>query len=527
MARSRYVWILAIGATCCFLNVLYLASKNGMLENLIPKNPLLRRIGFNKATSRAFNGTLNAMPMMPSLKNDTAMQQRVVEAMSWAWKAYRTHAFGYDSLNVETMIKDGLAGHDMAITLVDAMDTLHVMGLYDDFNEAADWAEANLSARFPWPRQVSIFETTIRNLGGLLSSYSLSGRPGLLAVADDLGARLVRGLNKTALPFSLVNLIDGSTSDISFVAEFTTIQLEFKYLAKLTGKWEYYTAVEKLMDKVAAIVERDYPDGILPVIVDSNNGRINRGVIKLGAGGDSYYEYLLKQWLLSGKTETKYRDMYLVAVEGIMTKLVGRTKKSNWLFLGEYDPSSNHLWPKMDHLVCFIPGMLALGYANGMPESHFELAQELVHTCFQMYNQMGSKLSPEIAYFNVDDENAPDIQVHAADAFNILRPETVESLMIMYRVTGNETYREWGRLIFDAFERNARVAKGGYASVGNVDAARATQFFRPTMDSFFLAETLKYFFLLYSDEDTIPLYKYVFNTEAHPLPIQREGFKPQ
>ncbi|ETV67638.1 hypothetical protein H257_16229 [Aphanomyces astaci] len=532
---SRYQWVLVAGAICCFLNVMYLASKYGMLEGLIPKNKALRRVNAADANARDATATsrrvvtpsetLHPLIAMPTLTNDTNMQRQVTAAMSWAWGAYRKHAFGFDSLNVKDMVKDGLPGHDMAISLVDSLDSLYIMGLQDEFNEAVDWAESNLAARFPLPPRVSIFETTIRNLGGLLSAYTLCGRPALLTLADDLGARLHRGLNETALPLSLVSLVDGSTSDSSYVAEFTTIQLEFKYLAQLTGKTEYHDTVELLMDKVAEIVARDFPTGVLPVIVDSHNGKIHRGVIKLGAGGDSYYEYLLKQWLFSDKKATKYKDMYINAVNGIMTTLVGRTKKSNWLFLGELD-TARGLSPKMDHLVCFVPGMLALGYVNGMPRSHLTLAQELVHTCFQMYNQMGSKMAPEIAYFNTA-TTADDIQVHPQDAFNILRPETVESLMIMYRVTKNETYRAWGKLIFDAFERNARLDSGGYSSVGNVDQTSATKFFRPTMDSFFMAETLKYFYLLFSDEETIPLYKYVFNTEAHPFPIQRDQQQPQ
>ncbi|RHZ40282.1 hypothetical protein DYB26_011745 [Aphanomyces astaci] len=482
---SRYQWVLVAGAICCFLNVMYLASKYGMLEGLIPKNKALRRVNAADANARDATATsrrvvtpsetLHPLIAMPTLTNDTNMQRQVTAAMSWAWGAYRKHAFGFDSLNVKDMVKDGLPGHDMAISLVDSLDSLYIMGLQDEFNEAVDWAESNLAARFPLPPRVSIFETTIRNLGGLLSAYTLCGRPALLTLADDLGARLHRGLNETALPLSLVSLVDGSTSDSSYVAEFTTIQLEFKYLAQLTGKTEYHDTVELLMDKKA----------------------------------------------------TKYKDMYINAVNGIMTTLVGRTKKSNWLFLGELD-TARGLSPKMDHLVCFVPGMLALGYVNGMPRSHLTLAQELVHTCFQvcMYNQMGSKMAPEIAYFNTA-TTADDIQVHPQDAFNILRPETVESLMIMYRVTKNETYRAWGKVIFDAFERNARLDSGGYSSVGNVDRTSATKFFRPTMDSFFMAETLKYFYLLFSDEETIPLYKYVFNTEAHPFPIQRDQQQPQ
>ncbi|ETW08286.1 hypothetical protein, variant 1 [Aphanomyces invadans] len=354
---------------------------------------------------------------------------------------------------------------------------------------------------------------------GLLAAYQLSGRSGLLDLADDLGGRLLPGMRSSVLPRSFVSLEDATANGPSFLAEFTSIQLEFKYLALLTDDSDYSDAVEDVMDTVSQIVEREYADGLVPIYVDNDLGRIHRSRIKLGAGGDSYYEYLLKQWLFTGKRETKYRDMYKTAVNGIMEKMVGRTKKSGWVFLGELEVTGE-LLPKMDHLVCFMPGMLALGYMHGMPPSHLVFAKELGRTCFEMYNQMESKLAPEIAYFNTVDVS-DDIQIQAIDAFNILRPETVESLMVLYRVTKNETYREWGKVIFRAFERHCKLPQGGYTSVNHVDSSAPTKFFRREMESFFMAETLKYFYLLFSDESVVPLDKFVLNTEAHPLPIQR------
>ena len=61
--------------------------------------------------------------------------------------------------------------------------------------------------------------------------------------------------------------------------------------------------------------------------------------------------------------------------------------------------------------MCFLPGTLALGYKNGLPESHMTLAKELIETCVQMYKQMGTGLSPEIAYFNERDSGHKDIIV--------------------------------------------------------------------------------------------------------------------
>ena len=107
-----------------------------------------------------------------------------------------------------------------------------------------------------------------------------------------------------------------------------------------------------------------------------------------------------------------------------------------------------------------------------------------------------------------------------ADAHNLLRPETLESLFYMYRITGDKVYRDWGWQIFQAFEKHTKIPGGGYSSISNVKNADKPSF-RDKMESFFLGETLKYLFLLFGDDpNLLPLDKYVFNTEAHPLPIR-------
>lgn len=107
------------------------------------------------------------------------------------------------------------------------------------------------------------------------------------------------------------------------------------------------------------------------------------------------------------------------------------------------------------------------------------------------------------------------------DAHNLLRPETLESLFVLYRLTGDQKYREWGWQIFNAFEKHTRVPDGGYSSISNVKDAGNPRF-RDKMESFFLSETLKYLYLLFSDDPKlIPLDEYVFNTEGHPLPIDK------
>lgn len=155
-----------------------------------------------------------------------------------------------------------------------------------------------------------------------------------------------------------------------------------------------------------------------------------------------------------------------------------------------------------------------------MPDQHLTLARDLLETCYQTYMRQPTHLAPEITYFNLNGEADQDMYVKANDAHNLLRPEFVESLYYFYALTGNRTYQDMGWAIFEAFEKYTRVPNGGYTSIGSVKTVLQTRP-RDMMESFFLGETLKYFYLLFSDDrKEIDLEKFVFNTEAHPFPIR-------
>lgn len=209
---------------------------------------------------------------------------------------------------------------------------------------------------------------------------------------------------------------------------------------------------------------------------------------------------------------------YKAAINGVIEHLVRRTPEEKHLYIGELVIGGNSFKPKMDHLTCYLPGTLLLGYHNGMPESHLDLAQNLLSTCYQMYMKQPTLLAPEIAYFSLGDRsNEADIYVKQNDAHNLLRPEFIESLYYFYVMTGNETYQEWGWKILEAFERYTKV-EHGYTSIGNVLDVNATEPL-DMMETFYLAETLKYFYLLFSENQEIDLENFVFNTEAHLIPI--------
>ncbi|CAD6247080.1 unnamed protein product [Miscanthus lutarioriparius] len=144
----------------------------------------------------------------------------------------------------------------------------------------------------------------------------------------------------------------------------------------------------------------------------------------------------------------------------------------------------------MDELACFVPGMLALGASGYGPEKAeqiMNLARELAWTCYNFYQSTPTKLAGENYYFR----GGQDMVV--GTSWNILRPETIESLMYLWRLTGNKTYQDWGWDIFQAFEKNSRV-ESGYVGLRDVNTGTKDDM----MQSFFLAETLKYLYLLFS-----------------------------
>ncbi|XP_062310203.1 mannosidase, alpha, class 1B, member 1b [Osmerus eperlanus] len=453
------------------------------------------------------------------LSQETASRlEAVKEAFRHAWKGYKEFAWGHDELR--PISKSYGEWFGLGLTLIDALDTMWILGLKEEFEEAKTWVSTELS--FNKNVDVNLFESTIRILGGLLSTYHLTGEAVFLDKAKDIGSRLMPAFSTPSkIPYSDVNIGKGTahpprwTSD-STVAEVTSIQLEFRELSRLTEDDRYQAAVSEVMKQVHKLEGKQ--DGLVPMFINTNSGQFtHQGVFTLGARADSYYEYLLKQWIQGGKKEPELLEDYLQAMEGVKKNLLQKSSPKGLTFVGEL--SHGQFSPKMDHLVCFLPGTLALGAHHGLPADHMELAKQLMETCYQMYAQMETGLSPEIVHFNMHQGSIRDVDVKLADRHNLLRPETVESLFYLYRFTKDKKYRDWGWEILQSFNKYTKVSTGGYTSINNVRDPDYTSP-RDKMESFFLGETLKYFYLLFSDDpNLLSLDQYVFNTEAHPLPI--------
>jgi len=449
-------------------------------------------------------------------RSQNARQEKIVQMMRHAWnEGYAKHCWGKDELHPVSRACG--SGWKMGLTLVDSLDTLYLMGMDAEFEAARNWVADRAALSFEDVGNVNLFETTIRVLGGLLGAHALSGDPVFLERARELGDRLLPGLRGygNGVPFSDINLRTGHGqflgSDAS-TAEATSLVLEFKTLSHLTGSAKYAEAVDNISRAVRGIPKAE---GLVSIYLDPRRVSMH-GPVSLGSRGDSYYEYLLKAWLLTGREEAASLSDYVEAMRGLQHRLVQRTSGPLRLtYVGEL--RGGRADGKMDHLVCFLPGCLALGAASGLGPGHLPLAEALARTCTEMYRASGLMLAPEIVHFDTGGE---EVHIKPADAHCILRPETVESLFYLYRVTRNRTYQDEGWAIAEAIERHARVGSGGYSSLRSVLSHPPPQ--SDKMESFFLAETLKYLYLLFDDTMTqVPLDKFVFNTEAHPLRIFR------
>ncbi|KAL5223159.1 hypothetical protein ABZP36_027872 [Zizania latifolia] len=405
-------------------------------------------------------------------------REKVKEAMVHAWNSYVKYAWGHDELQPQS--KNGVDSFGgLGATLVDSLDTLYIMGLKDEFRKARDWVLESLN--FDKDYEASVLETTIRIVRGLLSAYDLSADKIFLEKAKDITDRLLPAWDTSSgIPYNKMNLANGQASNHG------------------------WNGVENTIRQFQKIFPSD---GLLPININPDLGIPKPySTITFVAMGDSFYEYLLKAWIQGNKTGSvkNYRQMWEASMEGLIS--LTRKTTSNFYYLSEKNGDS--FSDKMDELACFVPGMLALGASGYGPEKAKEimnLAKELAWTCYNFYQSTPTKLAGK--NYNFHDRKF-------GHTWNILRPETIESLMYLWRLTGNKTYQDWGWEIFQAFENNSRI-ESGYVGLKDVNIGTKDDM----MQSFFLAETLKYLYLLFSPPSVVSLDEWVFNTEAHPLRI--------
>lgn len=422
--------------------------------------------------------------------DNNSLRNEITEACRHAWNGYLTYARGYDALKPISKTGKNWYHQSMLMTPLDAFDTFVLLGMKKEARTAKKMVLEGLS--FNVDQEVQVFEVNIRILGGLITAYEISGCKRFRDLAVDLGRRLLPAFqSETGMPYRFVNLKTGKTRDpLSNPAEIGTYLLEFGKLTEMTGDSVFYQTAKK----AAFEVFRGRSDlDLVGTIIDVNTGEWINKESQIGARIDSYYEYLYKAWLLFGDEDCL--KAWEIHNRAIKTHLLTQVP-SGWYFTRVDMRSGRETIPLYGALDAFYAGILALSgdtlTASGIQQGNFYM-----WTRFHM--------EPEEFNFRTDSVTDPAYP---------LRPENIESCFYLFRKTGNEKYREMGaRMVGDILSECRTEA--GYAAVKDVIGMTLTD----SMESFFLAETLKYAFLLFAPEKQFELDKFVFNTEAHPFRI--------
>lgn len=391
---------------------------------------------------------------------------------------------------------------------------------------------------------VSLFETTIRYLGGMLSGYDFLSGP-LAHLADDpanVEALLQQSVNlannlsyafdsPTGIPWNTLNFSNRSVvAEPNGLATVGTLIMEWVRLSDLTGNTTYASLVERaesyLLTPSPASSE-PFP-GLLGMDIDPVSGQFLDAVGGWIGGADSFYEYLIKMYVYDPSRYAVLRDRWILAADSTITYLASHPlTRPDLTFVTTYNGTELQLIS--EHLACFDGGNFILGGQILNASQYLDFGLALVDGCHATYASTTTRIGPEIFSWDPSTVPADQESFFTTNGFYItspgyqLRPEVIESYYYAFRATGDPKYQDWAWDAFLAINATTHVGSG-YSSIKNVMAPGGGGY-GDMMESFWFAEVLKYSFLIQSagDEEwqvsSGGVNGWVFNTEAHPVRV--------
>lgn len=463
--------------------------------------------------------------------NRLFMKSKVRDMFYFGYNNYMKHAFPLDELNPiyctgrgpdkenpdNININDVLGGY--SLTLIDSLDTLAILGNHSEFYRAVKLVLEYVN--FDQDNVVQVFEATIRVLGGLLAAHLLIVDPqktfgnlfpeeeydnDLLTMAHELGNRMLPAFEstKTGIPWPRVNLKYGVPSvcaTTTCTAGAGTLVLEFGVLGSLLQDPTFEKVARKAISAVWNY--RSNSTGLFGNVIDIQSGEWVGKMSGLGAGIDSFYEYLLKSFILFGEQEDLNR---FNAVYGSITKFMKKGGKS---CMNKTVHPTFHVNVHMD------TGETANTWIDSLQASFIGVqvlrgdiedaicSHALYYKLWQRYNSLPERFNWHL--------KAPDVR------FYPLRPEFIEATYLLYQATKQPFYLHVGVEIYNSLETFTK-AKCGYGTIHDV----MDKSLEDRMESFFLSETVKYLYLLFDFEN--PLNKdasnWIFSTEGHIFKVE-------
>jgi mannosyl-oligosaccharide alpha-1,2-mannosidase len=496
------------------------------------------------------------------------------------WTNYRSYAWMHDEIRpISGEVTDHFGG--WAATLIDALDTLWIMGFEEEFNSAIEDVET-IDFGYTSMGQVNVFETNIRHLGGLLSAYELSKDERLLVKAKEAGEMLYHAFDTpNHMPITRWDMRSAGedkpqvADEHVLLAEIGSMTMEFTRLSQLTGDARFYDAVTRITRLLEEQQEKTKLPGMWPLVVNARNLNFTEdNSFTLNSMADSTYEYLPKMYALLGGQDSIYRKMYEKSMETALKHAIFRPstpQDSDLLVSGQVQVEGSTIFvdPVLQHLSCYTGGMFALGSKLFDKEDHYKTARKLTDTCVWAYKALPAGIMPEVSHLmkcanttechwdeeawheavaakagqnkekdplqNIANLRLPGGFTSIEDRSYILRPEAIESVFIMYRITGEQQWQAAAWDMWTAIQRSTDTDIGNSAlqdvsaetpprsdsmEVSHQNTCVSLEIANKTQ-SFWMAETLKYFFLTFSEPGVISLDDFVLNTEAHPFRIPK------
>ncbi len=451
----------------------------------------------------AASGLLAATPALAVAGRKTdwgALAADVKAEMAYAWQGYKARAWGHDQ------VKPVSGGHEefffpgrpIGLTIVEALDTLWLMGLEDQFEEGLNWVLANL--HFDVDAEIQLFECSIRLLGGLLAAHHACGEARLLALAQDLASRLAPAFERspTGMPYRFVNLRSGAVrrDPVTFPAEVGSYLPEWGTLAQLTGERRFYdlpkAAAKAMYDRRSAI-------GLLADTIDLESGKWLSRQATVGPPSDSYYEYLWDSWQLHGDAEA--RRWYDTLTAAILKHQPVRVDGRLWFARVDFETGEvlNHHQTELD---AFYGGLLAQGGA--MKEG---VANALSWTAVQ-------------DRFGVIPEGFDYQTFQATTPSNALRPELADAALNLWLLDRDPRWRQICRTHFETMKRTSRTT-WGYSGIADVTKTPMT--LDDACPGYWWAEQMKYYYLIFSDTPRFDYRNNYISTEGKVLRGLRRG----
>jgi mannosyl-oligosaccharide alpha-1,2-mannosidase len=557
--RNRYLALFAFVATTLLL---WIGWNRKPL--LIVGDIRYRPSGYDWSTARTYyppanlkqvpTGWHKSLPQVQASKKPSLSTQdmEIAEARRQAikakflksWDAYKTHAWNRDELMpLSGKGRQTIGG--WSAQLVDALDTLWIMDLKDEFHRAVrevaliDWSKA---ATHP----IDLFEVTIRYLGGLIGAYDLSHEPVLLRKAVELGDAIYAAFD-TPNRFPTRWLDFKKAKKGLQVAELRmstaaggTLGMEFTRLTQLTGDPKYYDATERVKQFFRSCQNDTRIPGLWPINIDWQHETMTDNVFSLGAGADSLYEYLPKMHALLGGLDPEYPEMTTQALDAARDHILFRPitpTDENILLPGNavHDESEGgvRIVGEVQHLACFAGGMYGLAGKLFSRNDYVDLGSQLTAGCVWAYDAFPTNVMPEISRLKPCDSMTgpcpyqmprrstsasatalPNGFIRVRDPRYLLRPEAIESVFYMWRITGDKVWRDAAWRMWRGIVKETETDLA-FAAVKDVTVRASDKI--DSMETFWLSETLKYFYLIFDDPDVISLDEWVLNTEAHPF----------